>query len=77
METCPNNNEVYMNVKKSLRIALAQHDKTPGWLAKKVGVSRQAISKFGATGHSNTRTIEVFCDALGMKASEFIALSEE
>ena len=65
-----------MNIKKSLKLALAEREKSPGWLAKKIGVTPQAVSKFAATGHSNTRTIETFCNALGMKVSEFIALGE-
>lgn len=66
-----------MDVKKSLKIALAQRSKTQVWLAKQLGVTHQAITKIGATGHSNTRTIDNVCKVLGMKVSEFIALGEE
>lgn len=65
-----------MNIKKSLKIALAQREKSQTWLAKKLGVTHQSVSKIGATGHSNTRTIETVCKALNMSVSDFIALGE-
>ena len=76
METSTLNIEVEMNIKKSLKLALAERERSPGWLAKKLKVTPQAVSKFAATGHSNTRTIEAFCKVLDMKVSEFIALGE-
>ena len=66
-----------MDIGKSTRIALAQRDKSSSWLAELLGVTRQQISSIRKSTTANSSTIEKLAAAFELKASEFIALSED
>lgn len=64
-----------MNIKKALKVALAQKGMTYIELAEKMGVGKAML--YNLKGNVNTSTIQSICDALGMRFSEFVKLGEE
>lgn len=66
-----------MNIGKALKISLARAELTQRELARKVGVSSQYVNKVANSSCAKIDTIEQFAKALGMKASELVALAEE
>jgi DNA-binding Xre family transcriptional regulator len=64
-----------LNIKKALKVALAQKGMTYIELAEKMGVGKAML--YNLKGNVNTSTVQSMCDALGMKFSEFVALGEE
>jgi len=65
-----------MNVGKSIKIALVKHDKDQKWLAKKLGVVPQHVSRLATTPTARSSTIERLAEIFKMPESEFIALGE-
>ena len=67
-----------MNVSKSLRLAMVHKDVSQSELAGKTGLSRPTLSMIAKGKRSiSGRSLELICEALDYKASEFIALGEE
>lgn len=66
-----------MNVGKSLKIALVKQGMSQTELAKKMGVHDQWISKIANSESASQATVVGIAAALGMKASEFVALGED
>ncbi len=67
-----------MNISKSLRLALVHKDVSQAELAEKTGLSKPTLSLIAKGKRSiSGRSLELICDALEYKASEFIALGEE
>lgn len=64
-----------MNLKKALKIALAQKGMTYIELAEKMGVTKARL--YNLKENSNTSSIQAIASSLGMKVSEFIALGED
>ncbi len=65
-----------MNVKISVKVALARNDMTVRELAEKMGVSRARVYDIINQPSPLITTIENVANAFGMKVSEFIALGE-
>ena len=66
-----------MDIGKSIRIALANINKSRAWLAREMGVTRGYISNM-ANGRTipGGKMIESLAGIFGMTTSEFIALGE-
>jgi ribosome-binding protein aMBF1 (putative translation factor) len=65
------------DIKKALRVALAQRDMSQRDLAKKLKVTEGAVHHWVSTERSMTlRTINVIAKALKLKTSELVALGE-
>jgi len=66
-----------LNLRKSIKMALAKYDKSTNWLAKKMGVSHQRISNMCKANYNCTMTTaESVARAFDLPLSEFIALGE-
>lgn len=65
-----------MNIKRSIKIALAQADKTQSDLAQGIGMSKAGLS-IAMTRNSlpSQRLVEI-AEFFGMESSEFIKLGE-
>lgn len=66
-----------MNIKRSIKIALARIDKSQTWLAEESGVARTTISIMCSTNRTSTASVAELAKALSMSVSEFIAIGEE
>lgn len=66
-----------MNLKRSIRVALAQKDRNQQWLAEKSGIAASHISTICTTGNASLGTVQALAAGLGMTVSEFIAIGEE
>lgn len=65
------------DIKKALRVALAQRDMTQGDLAKKLKVTEGAANHWVSGKRMlNLRTINKIAKALKLKSSELLALGE-
>ena len=65
-----------MNIKKSVKIALAKADKRQGWLAKELGMKDATLSSILHVNKPSSANINKLAGAFDMKVSEFIALGE-
>ena len=65
-----------MNIKKSVRIALAYKGETQAWLADQIGMNQDALSHALTRNSLNSKLIEKAALALDLKPSELIALGE-
>ena len=65
-----------MNLGKSLSVAMAMNEISPGELADKMECSRQYISQMKNSENWSGATIAKFSHHLDMVASEFIKLGE-
>ena len=65
-----------MNLRKSIKVALAKADKDQKWLADTIGIAPAHVSVIIKRNSANTKTLESVADAFGMKVSELIALGE-
>ncbi|MFW0776098.1 MAG: hypothetical protein ACN2B6_00060 [Rickettsiales bacterium] len=67
-----------MNLRKSIKLALVQQDKTNLWLAEQLGTSPAYTSRLQRHGSSASfKQTERIAEIFGMTLSEFIALGEE
>lgn len=66
-----------MDLKKSLRMALAKRDLKKIDLARKVGTSGQQVSNWLRTGKMKQSNLVEVSAAFDMSVSEFISLGEE
>lgn len=66
-----------MNVGKSIRVALAKKGMTQRQLAEQLGMLPTSLSQLASQQSCTGATLEKLARALGMKASEFVALGEE
>lgn len=66
-----------MKIGKALKISLARAGITQTELADRVGVSFRYVNRVANSSCAKIDTIEQFAKALGMKASELVALAEE
>ena len=65
-----------MNIKKSVKIALAKSDKRQGWLADKLDMKEASLSSIMHVNKPSSANINKLAGAFDMKVSEFIALGE-
>lgn len=65
-----------MNLRKSIKIALAQRDENAAWLADELTMSKQQLSQIMSGANVRTDTIDRLANALGLASSELIALGE-
>ncbi len=66
-----------MNLKKSIKVALARQDKNASWLANRLNITRQHMSQIINSSGVNSDTIDKVAKALDLASSELIALGEE
>lgn len=66
-----------MNVGNSLKVALVKKGMSQTALAEQMKVHVQWVNKLANSQSASQATIEGLAEALGMKASEFIALGED
>lgn len=66
-----------MNLRKSIKVALAQRDMEQKALAEQLGMSQSSMSQLAAQESCTGATLRKLADAFGMKVSEFVALGEE
>lgn len=67
-----------MNIRKSILVALAVHEKDRKWLQDKLNISRQRLQRIiSSKHHISTGTLESLAGAFGMSVSEFVALGEQ
>lgn len=66
-----------MNIKKGIRVALAQKGLTQGLLASKIGMTGPALSQMLNRKSITSEKLAQIAGALEMKASELVALGEE
>jgi DNA-binding Xre family transcriptional regulator len=66
-----------MNLSKSIKVSLAKRGVTQSWLAQRMGVSSNAVSKLCVNNKSGTDRLVEICHILEMPLSDFIALGEE
>jgi len=65
-----------MHFGKAIKIALVKHDKSQVWLAKELGISRQAVSAMVGSESGNTQTLFKIAKLLNIQTSELMALGE-
>ena len=65
-----------MNLTRSIKIALAQNDKTQTELARELGVTKSTVNKFTNAGSMNTDTLQRLANHFEMPVSKFVALGE-
>lgn len=66
-----------MNLRRSIKTALAQRDMTQKALAEKLGMLETSISQLAAQKSCQGSTLVKLAEAFGMKVSEFVALGED
>lgn len=66
-----------MNVGKSLKMALAKRDMNQIQLAEKMKCTQVWINRLANSESASMGTVTHLAEALDMKVSEFIALSED
>ena len=66
-----------INLKKSLRVALASKSMRQKDLAELMGCTVGYISNIGTKGDISVSKLQAICDKLEIKASAFIALGED
>lgn len=66
-----------MNLRKSIKVALAQRGTTQKALAEELGMSETGISQLAAQKSCTGATLQKLATAFGLKVSEFIALGED
>lgn len=66
-----------MNLRKSIKVALAQRSMEQKSLAKQLGMSQSSMSQLAAQQSCTGATLKKLADAFAMKVSEFVALGEE
>lgn len=65
-----------MHVGRSVKMALAQRNRTIVWLAEQLSISKTRASNIANSRYVQSRTIEKLADLFGIKPSELIALGE-
>lgn len=65
-----------MNIKLSLKRALAEADRDRAWLCKQLGVYPQQLSRWVSSQHLSTAIIERIAGQFGMTILEFLELGE-
>jgi DNA-binding Xre family transcriptional regulator len=66
-----------MNLRKSIKKCLAQHDMNQKDLAEKLGMRETSLSQLAAQKSCTGATLQKLADAFDMKVSEFVAMGEE
>lgn len=66
-----------MNFRRSLKMALAQHDMTQKALAEKLGMRETSMSQLAAQTSCTGATLQKISEAFDMKVSDFIKLGED
>lgn len=66
-----------MNIKKSIRVALAQKDMTQGDLAEKIGMTASNLSLLMNRESIPTARLAQIAEALDMKVSDLLKLGED
>lgn len=66
-----------MNIGKSIRKALIDHDMRQNQLAAKMGVGVRWMSRMANSRTTSMQTVEALAAQFDMKVSEFVALGED
>lgn len=66
-----------LNLRKSIKTALAQRDMSQKALAEKLGMRETSISQLAAQTSCTGATLQKLAEAFEMKVSEFVALGED
>lgn len=66
-----------MNLRKSIKVALAQRGMEQKALAAKLNMSQSSMSQLAAQESCTGATLQKLADAFGLKVSEFVALGED
>lgn len=66
-----------MDLGKSLKVALARKGMNQSQLARQMGTPLRTINKLANKPGGTVENINTLSDALGMKASDFVALGED
>lgn len=66
-----------VNVGRSIKVALAQREKTVQWLAEQLECSRTHASNLANTPSASSRTIDRLAMVFNLSAANFIALGED
>lgn len=66
-----------MNLRKSIKVALAQRGISQKSLADQIGMSETGISQLAAQKSCTGATLQKLATAFDLKVSEFIALGED
>ncbi len=66
-----------MNLRRSIKIALAHKDKNAAWLATKLNMTKQQVSQIMSGSNVRSDTIDKVSEAFGISSSELIALGED
>lgn len=66
-----------MNLRKSIKVALAQRGMEQKALAEQLSMSQSSMSQLAAQQSCTAATLQKLANAFGMKVSEFVALGED
>lgn len=66
-----------MNIGKSIRKALIDHDMRQNQLAAKMGVGVRWMSRMANSRTTSMQTVEALAAQFDMKVSDFVALGED
>lgn len=66
-----------MNLRKSIKVALAQRGMEQKALAAQLKMSQSSMSQLAAQESCTGATLQKLADAFGLKVSEFISLGED
>lgn len=66
-----------MNLRKSIKMCLAEKGMAQKDLAEKLGMSQTSMSQLAAQKSCTGATLQKLADAFDMKVSEFVALGED
>lgn len=72
-----NQQGIAVNLRKSIKVALAQRGISQKALAKQLGMSETGLSQLAAQTSCTGATLQKLADAFDMKVSEFVALGED
>lgn len=66
-----------MNLRKSIKVALAQRNMEQKALAEQLHMSQSSMSQLAKQESCTGATLQKLADAFGLKVSEFVALGED
>ena len=65
-----------LDIGRAIRVAMAERNIKPGWVAEQLGVSPPMVSRLRAGKIAKSTTIARVAAVLGMRPSELVALGE-
>lgn len=67
----------YVNLRKSILIALAREDKPKKWLAQELGIRQQSLTRILSKNSCSHDLLQQMAEVFSMTTSQFIALGED